>query len=67
MPPRKLWSMDKIWAANWSGTSGKLRIQNALIAVGVIAASFPSVTVFSRTSTAKEAGLAHAYATDFNK
>jgi hypothetical protein len=44
----------------------KIRNQNALIAVGVIAASFPSVTVFSRTLTAKEAGLAHAYATDFN-
>jgi hypothetical protein len=46
---------------------GKVRIQNALIALGVIAASFPSVIVFSRTSTAKEAGLAHAYATDFKK
>jgi hypothetical protein len=46
---------------------GKIRKKNALIAVGVIAASFPSVTVFSKTSTAKEAGLAHAYATDFKK
>ncbi|MGC1861615.1 MAG: hypothetical protein WA733_10935 [Methylocystis sp.] len=46
---------------------GKVRIQNALIAVGVIAASFPSVTVFSRTSTAKEAGLAHACASCFRR
>jgi hypothetical protein len=33
----------------------------------VIAASFTSLTEFSRTLTVKEAGLAHAYATDFNK
>jgi hypothetical protein len=59
--------MDKIWAGNRSGTLGKIRNQNAWIADAVIAASFTSVTVFSRTLTAKEAGLAHAYATDFNK
>jgi hypothetical protein len=46
---------------------GKVRIQNALIALGVIAASFPSVIVFSRTSTAKKAGLAHAYASCFRR
>jgi len=59
--------MDKIWAEDWSGTLGKVRIQNALIAVGVIAASFTSLTEFSRTLTAKEGGSAQAYATDFNK
>jgi hypothetical protein len=46
---------------------GKIRNQNARIAVGVIAASFTSLTEFSRTLTAKEAGSAQAYATDFNK
>jgi hypothetical protein len=35
--------------------------------VGVIAASFTSATEFPRTSTAKEAGSAHAYAIDCNK
>ena len=59
--------MDKIWAGNWSGTLGKIRNQNGRIAVGVIAASLTSLTEFSRTLTAKEAGLAHAHATDFKK
>jgi hypothetical protein len=37
------------------------------VADAVIAASLTSVTEFSRTLTAKEAGSAQAYATDFNK
>ncbi len=59
--------MDKIWAGNWSGTLGKIRNQNARIATAVIAASFTSVIVFSRTLTAKETRLAHAYVSDFKK
>ncbi len=60
MPPRKQWGMDKIYAANWSGTLGKVRIRNALIAVGVFAASFYPLTIFTRTLTAKEEGSAQA-------
>ncbi len=37
MPPRKQRGMDKIWAANWSGTLWKTRNQIAWIAVAVIA------------------------------
>jgi hypothetical protein len=69
MPPRKkgAWIRfrPRTGAAHWE--KYVLRIQNALVAVGVIAASVTSVIVFSRTATAKETGLAHAYATDFNK
>ncbi len=41
MPLKKRWRMDKIWAANWSGTLWKIRNQNALIAVGVSDEGFP--------------------------
>jgi hypothetical protein len=46
---------------------GKNTYSECVIADAVIAASFPSVTVFSRTLTAKEAGSAQAYAIDRNK